>query len=117
MGVVRGRQAGAYVEELADSRFGGQVANDAGLQGTGCPGRRAYARVQLRDLVTDLTVDLIVVLAAQPVVPDPGLMRDRDIDLVQWLLARPGMVAGHRETPRYRLTESASPNLTYCADG
>jgi hypothetical protein len=81
VGVVRGRQAGAYVEELADPRLASQVSDDPDPQRTGKPGSRAYARVQLRDLFADLAVDLVVVLAAQPVVPDPGRMRYRGINL------------------------------------
>ena len=77
VGVVRGGQAGADVEELADARLPGQVPDRAGEEGPGGAGVLHDRREGLEHLVADLAVDGEVVLAAQPVVPDPGRLRHR----------------------------------------
>jgi hypothetical protein len=69
---VGGRQAGADVEELPYPTPAGEVPDSAPEEQPVGEGVVADAGVQLADLVSGCLVDLIVVLAAQPVVPDPG---------------------------------------------
>jgi spermidine/putrescine transport system ATP-binding protein len=72
VGVVRGGQAGADVEELADADLGGQVAHRAGEEGPVRPGREDQVRVGLEGRVAGRPVHRVVVDAAEPVVVDPG---------------------------------------------
>ncbi|GAA3208599.1 hypothetical protein GCM10020256_05170 [Streptomyces thermocoprophilus] len=97
VGVVGGGQAGADVEELPYAGLGDEVAHGAAEEPAVGLGVVADARVQLADLVAGLLVDFVVVLAAKPVVPDPGGVRLVGLDpLVQ--LARGGGL-GHAMTP------------------
>jgi len=76
VGVVGGRQAGADVEELADAGLTGQVADRTGEEGPGGAGVLDDGREDGTDLVANPLIGGEVVLAAQPVVPDPGTVRD-----------------------------------------
>src|SRR5690606_26850369 len=70
VGVVDGRQAGADVEELPDADLAGQVPDRAGEEGPGVPRHVHDLRVDGDELVAGGAVDGVVLLAAQPVVPD-----------------------------------------------
>ena len=94
VGVVGGGQAGADVEELADARLTGQVPDRADQEGPGGASVLDDRREGLENLVADLAVDGEVVLAAQPVVPDPGRLRHVGIDLGRYL-AGGGRVVCH----------------------
>ncbi len=74
VGGVRGGEAGAEVEELADAEAGGVLhgAHEEAAVGTGADGA---ARQHRDDLVGDGAVGGEVVLAAQEVVVDPGRVR------------------------------------------
>jgi hypothetical protein len=80
VGVVGGGQARADVEELPYPRVGGQVPDGARQEQPGGLGDVHDGREHLAELVTGRPVDLVVVLAAQPAVPDPGRMGHRDVD-------------------------------------
>jgi hypothetical protein len=80
VGVVRGGQAGADVEELPYPGLAGQVPDRAGEKGPRGTRDHGDAGEDLFVLIAGLTVDGIVVLAAQPVIPDPGRMRHRGVD-------------------------------------
>jgi hypothetical protein len=90
VGVVGGGQAGADVEELPDAGLTGQVTHRAGEEGAARLGVLHNGREDLADLVADLAVDGVVVLAAEPVVPDPGAVGGARVQL--------GSV-GHQESP------------------
>src|SRR4030095_5235545 len=60
-------------------------------------GDRNDLRVELPDLVTDLTVDGEVVFAAQPVVPDAGTVRHARVELGSGLAGVRGV--GHGTSP------------------
>ena len=64
MGVVGGRQAGTDVQELPDPRFAGQVPDRPAQEYPVGSSVVADAGVELPDLITDLAVDRVVVLAA-----------------------------------------------------
>jgi hypothetical protein len=80
MGVIRGGQAGADVQELPDPRLDGQVADRPGQERPGRAGDHGDTGKDLQVLIARCPVDRVVVLAAQPVVPDPGRMRHRVVD-------------------------------------
>lgn len=80
MGVVDHGQAGADVQELADPHLASQMAHRAPEERPVGQGVVHDARVELPDLVTRCLVDGVVVLAAQPVVPDPCRVRPAGID-------------------------------------
>ena len=94
MGVVGGRQAGADVKELAHRCLGDQVPDRAHQKRPGTAGHAGNVRERRDDLVTGRTVDRIVVLATDPVVPDPGRMRHGCVDLWSFL-AGGGRTVGH----------------------
>jgi len=79
--VARGRQAGADVQELPDPGPRRQVPDRPAQERPVGPSQPDDVREHRHDLVADLTVGLVVVLAAQPVIPDPGGMRDRGVEL------------------------------------
>jgi butyryl-CoA dehydrogenase len=81
MGVARGGDPGADVEELPDARFPGQVADNTAEEGAVLPGEQRHRRNRRRDRVADLPVGGEVILAAQPVVVHPGGMRHPRVDL------------------------------------
>ena len=75
MGVIRSRQPGPDIEELPDSRIFGQVADAAGQEAPGSAGDITHTRECRGPRVAGLPVDGKVVLAAEPVIPDPGRVR------------------------------------------
>jgi len=94
VGVVGGGQAGADVEELADAGVTGQIPDHAGEEGPGGASVLDDRRKGLENLVADLAVDGEVVLAAQPVVPDPGRLGHVGVELGRYL-AGGGRVVRH----------------------
>jgi hypothetical protein len=92
--VVGGRQTGADVQELADPCLADQIPDRAQQKRPGTAGRAGHVRERRDDPVTSLAVDGIVVLATQPVVPDPGRMRHACVDLRPFL-AGGGRTVGH----------------------
>ena len=96
VGVVLGRQAGAHVEELPDPGVRGQEADGPSQKEPGRPGDVHDGREHLAELVTGHPVDLVVVLATQPVVPDPRRVRHGHVDrgLVLPELVGSGLVTG-----------------------
>src|SRR5919198_214577 len=82
VGIVGGGQAGADVQELGDPRLADQVADRAAQERPVGPGQGDDVREHIGDPVTDRAVDRVVVLAAEPVVPDPGRVRHAGVDLV-----------------------------------
>jgi hypothetical protein len=72
VGVVRGRDAGADVEELPNAGLGRQVAHRATQERTVRAHGEDQVRIGLESLVARVPVDLVIVLAAQPVVVHPG---------------------------------------------
>ena len=91
--VVGGRQSGADVQELADACLAGQVPDRTAQERPVSTGETGYVREHRHDLVTDGAVDRVVVLAAQPVVPDPGRVRHGCVDL--GLVVGRGRTIGH----------------------
>src|SRR5262249_43294468 len=81
VGVVRGRDAGADVEELADPRLPGQVTHRAGQEGAVGADRVNDVRIGLDRLLTGRPVGGEIVLAAQPVVIDAGDVRHAGVEV------------------------------------
>jgi hypothetical protein len=79
MRVVGRREPGPHVEELPDPGLAGQVAHDPAEEGPVGPRDIDDPRVDGAELVASGPVDRVVVLAPEPVIPDPGRMRNRDI--------------------------------------
>ena len=99
VGVVDRRQAAADVEELADPGLAGQVADGAVQELPVAAGQVGNRGIHLPQLLAELAVDREVVLAAQPVVPDPRRMRDHR---VQARCCRPVLgrgLSGHGPMP------------------
>src|SRR6266571_1717196 len=94
VGVVGGRQAGADVQELADPRLAGQVPDRAAQERPVSAGEAGDVREHRHDLVTDHAVGRVMVLAAQPVIPDPGRVRHGYVELRR-VLAGGGRIVGH----------------------
>src|SRR5690606_27154672 len=80
VGVVGGGQPGADVQELPGPRLAGQVGDGADQERPGGAGQIGDLGQDPQDLVADLPVDRVVVLAAEPVVPDPGDVGDGGVD-------------------------------------
>jgi len=80
VGVVCGRQPGPDIEELPDSDLPDQILDDPPEKGAVRAGDVDDARVDSAELVAGQPVDLVVILAAEPVIPDPGRMRNGDVD-------------------------------------
>src|ERR1700722_18952854 len=80
VGIVRRRQPGPDVEELANSRLASQVTNGAGQKAPRRARHHGDTREDFLVLIASFAVDRVIVLAAQPVVPDPGRMRDGGVD-------------------------------------
>jgi len=80
VGVVRGRYAGADVEELADARLAAQLADGPAEEGPVGADRGDDLRVGRGGELSGLLVGGVVVLAAQPGVVDAGGMRHGRID-------------------------------------
>ncbi len=72
VGVVDGGQARADVEELADAGVRGEIGDTTAQEGAEGAGVLGDLRERRLELLGGLLVDRVVVLAAQPVVPDPG---------------------------------------------
>ena len=81
MGVVGGGQPGADVQELADPGLAGQVADGVGQEPPAAAGDVGDAGEDSSELVAGGPVNRVVVLAAEPVVPDPGRVGDAGVDL------------------------------------
>ena len=81
VGIVLAGQPGADIEELADLHLTRQVTDNPGDEIAGRASLVEDTRIELRELVTGLFVDRVVILAAQPVVPNPGRYRNRGVDL------------------------------------
>ena len=92
VGVVGRGQAGADVEELPDAGLSRQVAHRTTEE------QPVHARVlddlgePRGDAVADLAVDRVVVLAAEPVVPDARRVGHRGVDLRRRLQPGRGVV-------------------------
>jgi hypothetical protein len=104
--VVRGRDSGADVEKLVDSRIFGQIAHCAGQKGTIGANRENDTWIGLDRLLTGHPIGGEIVLAAQPVIINAGNMRDAGVDgqgrlvteacvTVTRLPCRWGVFAGH----------------------
>ncbi len=83
VGVVGGRQARADVEELAYALLLDQVPHGAREELAAGARLVQLLGVVREELVARLAVGLEVVLAAQPVVPDPGGMRHGGVERVR----------------------------------
>jgi hypothetical protein len=90
VGIVGGGQPGADVEELADPCIGNQVPDGAAEKPPDGAGSVPETRCDSKDILTGRTVDWVVVLATQQVVPEPSRMRLADIDIRK--LLPPGYV-------------------------
>ncbi len=80
MGVVGGGQPGADVEELAYPLLDGEVPHGAAQELAAGARHVDQAGEDLLDLVPGLPVDLVVVLPAHEVVPEPGGVRRARVD-------------------------------------
>jgi len=80
VGVVRGGDPGADVEELPDAGLRGQVAHGPAEERAVAADAHSHERVGRHELLGQLAVGGEVVLAAEPVVVDPGDMRDAGIE-------------------------------------
>ena len=89
VGVTRGRDAGADVQELPDPLIGGQVAHRAGQEGPGRADRCHQAGEDGHCFLTRAAVGGEVVPPAEPVVLDPGDVGHAGID-PDWWRARTG---------------------------
>jgi hypothetical protein len=79
MGVARGGQAGADVEELGDAQFGDRIAHAAAEEHPVGPRHTADAGYVYGDRVAQVAVGGVVVHASEPVV-DARLVRDSGVD-------------------------------------
>jgi len=80
VGVVGRRQTGADGQELPDAHLTGQAADGAAQEAVRGTGRQLDSGKDLAVRVARRAVDLVVVLAAQPVVPDSGRVRHGGVD-------------------------------------
>src|SRR5262249_21917802 len=96
-------QAGADIEELTYPGLTSQKTHDADEELPGLLSPGDDVRVHRDEGVTGGAVDLVVVFAAHPVVPDPRRMRHIKPDLRGELGAQfPGPLISHGEAPRVR---------------
>jgi hypothetical protein len=103
MRIVRGGQPGTDVEELADPGLTGQEPHGAAEERPISASGGAHVRQELQDLFSDLPVGGEVVLAAQPVVPDPCGMRHARVEpRLERLVGRACRVFGHACAPSLR---------------
>jgi len=72
MGIVRRRQPGPDIQELAPARLASQIAHGPAQELAVLPRLLPDVRQQFGDAVAYFAVDLVIVLAAEPVIPDPG---------------------------------------------
>src|SRR6266516_1285920 len=80
VGVVRGGNPCADVEELADARFPGEKPHHAGQEGAVRADAHPQAWRRLEDTLRGLPVCGEIVLAAKPVVIDPGRVRHSRVE-------------------------------------
>src|SRR6266568_92412 len=80
MRVVLCRQPGADVQELPHPSLACQEANDTPQESTVGTGNIHDLREDRTELIAGYAVDGVVVLAAEPVVPDPSRVRHRCVD-------------------------------------
>ncbi len=66
------REFHAHVQGLADPCLTRQVTDNPGDEIPRCAGLIEDALIEPRELVASLFADRVVILAAQPVIPDPG---------------------------------------------
>src|SRR5690348_296636 len=85
MGVIDRRQTGPDIQVLADPCLDSQVPDDPHEELAGGTGDVDDLGQHRDRLLTGLAVDRIVVLTAQPVVPDAGRMWHRSVDSGPWL--------------------------------
>lgn len=95
--VVGGGQTGADVEELPYAALGHRIPHRTVEELPVRAGVRADAGVEPADLLSHLLIDDVVVLAAQPVVPDPGRVRQIGPGLFVRLTGGGGL--GHATLP------------------
>ena len=81
VGVVGGRDAGADVEELPDAQLGGEEADRTAEEGAVGPDREHQVGIGGQGPLAELPVSGEVVFPAQPVVVDPGYMRDASVEV------------------------------------
>jgi hypothetical protein len=112
MGVVHVGQPGAYVQELPDALLGGQVTHGAGEEVPGGAGAGLDAGEDLAEGVTGHPVDFVVVLSAQPVVPDPGRLRHGGVDLGERLLLGVRCLISHGRSCAYVVTTTKPSNIS-----
>jgi len=98
VGAVEGGQAGADVEELPDAHLPGQVPHGAAHERAGGAGDDSDVGEGGQELVAGRAVDGVVVLSAEPVVPDPGRVRHGRVELGRVPAAR-GAVTHGAEPP------------------
>src|SRR5690606_33097741 len=116
VGVVRRREPGADVEELADAGLARQELHDPPQETPRLPRVHPDLRVDRGDGVTRLPVDGVVVLAAEEVVPDARRMRDGRVDPGAGvgrgrLLAHRGILADPARPRQDRVCRPATPFL------
>jgi hypothetical protein len=106
VGVARGGDAGADVEELPDSCLGSEVADHAPEEGPVRPRCEGHIRVDVEHRLDRRPVGLVVVLAAEQVVVHPGLVRFAGVERERTRLPggaiaawRCRVVAGHPLLP------------------
>ena len=80
VGIARRRDAGADVQELADPRVGGKVADDAPEERAVRAAADGYPGVGLEPCLHGRPVGCVVVLAAEHVVVHPGLVRHAGVE-------------------------------------
>ena len=108
--VVAGGDPGADVQELADAGLGGQVPGRPAEEGAVGAHPEPQARRRGQHALGGLPVGGEVVLAAEPVVVDPGRVRHAGVQASDafCLGARPALCLGH-DTPLLRSVRLAPP--------
>ncbi|MBB5775493.1 hypothetical protein HD596_002249 [Nonomuraea jabiensis] len=80
MGVVNGRQARTDIQKLPDTYRSGEISNGPSQKDPRMAGNVLHTWIDVPQFLGQLAVGRIVVLSAQPEVPDPGLMRLAGVD-------------------------------------
>ena len=88
VGVVRRRDAGADVQKLPDARHPRQVAHRIGQESPLRADIAQDSRIGLNHLLGGLPVNREIILAAQPVVVDPGDVRHAGVQAARGRPAR-----------------------------
>jgi PAS domain S-box-containing protein len=78
--VIGGGQAGPDIQELPDPGLTGQVLHGPAQEGPVGPDTGQDIRVSRDGLLCDVPVGLVVVLPAEPVIVDPGGVRDAGVE-------------------------------------